>query len=77
MYNRSEIMKNALRKHHRFGWRMADALRVAWMEAKDALPIWGVYGDGEKLADGLTYERAGQLQDMYKYRYWDVIIKAA
>ena len=77
MYNRSKIMKAALVKHHRYGWSLKNALRAAWMEAKSEAPIWCVYGDGKVLFSGVSYNRAGELQDMYKHSYWNVEIKAA
>ncbi len=76
-YNRSEIMKAAWRKFRRFDLTFAQALRFAWMEARDAAPIWAVYGDGEQIASGLTYDRAGALREMIKFDYWNTAIKAA
>lgn len=77
MYNRSEIMKAAWRRRKRFGTDMSAALRIAWMEARDAAPIWAVYGDGKQIASGLTYDRAGALREMIKFDYWNTAIKAA
>ena len=76
-YNRSEIMKAAWRKFRRFDLTFAQALRMAWMEARDAAPIWAVYGDGKQIASGLTYDRAGALREMIKFDYWNTAIKAA
>lgn len=77
MYDRRAIMKAAWNKFNRFDLTFAQALRMAWMEAKDAAPIWSVYGDGKLIASGLTFNRAGELEDMYKFNYWNTAIKAA
>jgi len=83
MFNRSEIMKAAWKKVRMFGIDMAKAMKLAWLEAKNAAPIWNVYAEGFSfdgtvvLGEGLTYERACEVEWLHKYRYDRITIKAA
>ena len=43
-YNRSEIMKAAWRNYRRYSITFAEALRMAWYEAKKAAARYNVYG---------------------------------
>ena len=82
MYNRREIMKAAWRKVRRNGMTLSTALRLAWYEAKQAAPIWRLYGERigmegrELIAGNLTSDKAGELQWLYKTRYDRVMILA-
>ncbi|MDY4007461.1 MAG: hypothetical protein SOY94_01180 [Candidatus Limiplasma sp.] len=82
MYNRCEIMKAAWRKVRRNGMTLSTALRLAWYEAKQAAPIWRLYGERigmegrELIASNLTSDKAGELQWLYKTRYDRVMILA-
>lgn len=75
MYNRREIMKTAWHKVRRYSMDLSTALRLAWYEAKSAAPIWRLYGERigkdapELIASGVTFDRAGELEWMYKTRY--------
>lgn len=74
-FNRSEIMQNAWRICRRTGLPFAQALRNAWYQAKAAVQRWDVYGeriyDGsrERLAKGVTYDEAGHVEWLNKYRF--------
>lgn len=82
-YNRSEIMKAAWNKFNRFNLTFAQALRMAWYEAKKAVERFNVYGEqifnGKRLvlASGVTYEKACMLKEHLKYRYDIIDIVAA
>lgn len=76
-FDRRAIMKAAWYKHNRFGMDLSTALRMAWYDAKAAAPIWSVYGDGKLVASGLTFNRAGEVEHMCKFNYWNTAIKAA
>ena len=82
-YNRREIMKNAWNKIRRFGMSMKNALRVAWYEAKKAAQRFDVYGESfymeapVLIASGVNFDRAGEIEWQNKYRFDNIIIKAA
>ncbi|MDY2655830.1 MAG: hypothetical protein SOV75_02345 [Candidatus Limiplasma sp.] len=64
MYNRREIMTTAWTKHRRFGIPFAQALRLAWYEAKRDVARYTVIvvriatGAENVLGDGLTFDQA-------------------
>lgn len=78
MYNRREIMTATWIKYRRFGISFAQALRLAWYEAKRDAARYTVIGvriaTGAEtvLGEGLTYEEAGRTEWYNKCRY-DVI----
>lgn len=82
-FNRSQIMKAAWKKHARHGMDMSTALRIAWMEARQAVTRYNVYGerfgmDGpELIASGVSFDRAGEVEWLNKYRYDRITVKAA
>lgn len=82
-FNRSEIMKAAWQKRTRFGMDMSTALRIAWMEAKQRMTKYNVYGERfgmdepELIAGGVSFDRAGEVEWLNKYRYDRITIKAA
>lgn len=73
-YNRSEIMRAAWVKVRK-GWRMSDALRMAWHEAKAPNLRYNVYGyqvynDSRVLLMACCTEReAGECKWWNQYRY--------
>lgn len=75
MYNRREIMTTAWTKHRRFGVPFAQALRLAWYEAKQRVARYTVIGvrlaTGAEtvLGDGLTFDEAGRVEWYNKCRY--------
>ncbi len=83
MYNRREIMKAAWHKVRRYCMTLSTALRLAWYEAKQAAPIWRLYGERiykegrELIASGLTGDKAAELEWMLKTRYDRLTILAA
>jgi hypothetical protein len=83
MFNRSEIMKTAWKKFDRFDITFAQALRMAWYEAKKAVPKYVVYSEqlfnGKRLvlASGINYEKACMLKEHLQYRYDIIDIVAA
>ena len=82
-YDRSAIMTAAWNKARRTGIPFSAALRMAWYEAKAAVQRWDVYGeriyDGsrERLAKGVTYDEAGHIKWLHKYRFDSIAIVAA
>ena len=83
MFNRSEIMKAAWKNFDRFDITFAQALRLAWYDAKKAVAKYIVYGEqlfnGNRLvlASGVTYEKACMLKEHLQYRYDIIDIVAA
>lgn len=77
-FNRSEIMTAAWRICRRQGFAFAQALRMAWYQAKAAVQSYDVYGeriyDGsrERLASGVTYDEAGHIEWLNKHRFDNV-----
>lgn len=75
MYNHREIMTTAWTKHRRFGIPFAQALRLAWYEAKRDVARYTVIGvrlaTGAEtvLGDGLTIDQAGELEWQLKCQY--------
>ena len=75
MYNRREIMTTAWTKHRSFGIPFAQALRLAWYEAKRDVARYTVIGvrlaTGAEtvLGDGLTFDQAGELEWQLKCQY--------
>lgn len=75
MFNRREIMTTAWTKHRRFGIPFAQALRLAWYEAKRDVARYTVIGvrlaTGAEtvLGDGLTFDQAGELEWQLKCQY--------
>lgn len=81
-FDRSAIMKTAWHYHRRFGQSMKLALSRAWREAKIAMKRYNVIGESFGCADvviaeGVTYERAGELEWFNKCRFDNIIIKVA
>lgn len=81
-FNRSEIMKAAWKKFNRFDLTFAQALHLAWAEAKMAAARYNVYGEDfgcERvlIASGVTQDRAGELEWFHKTRYDRIVVKAA
>lgn len=80
-FNRSQIMKTAWSKFRRFSITFAQALRMAWYEARIAAARYTVYGQriGQEsvvIASGVSNERAGELEWMNKCSYdriWSVM----
>ena len=73
-FNRSEIMTAAWRKYRFFSITFAQALRLAWVEAKlngARFTLWGqrIGGRPELIASGVNDDRAGELEWLNKYRY--------
>lgn len=83
MYNRSQIMTAAWRRCRKFGTPFAQALRMAWYEAKAAVQRYDVYGERiydesrERLAKGVSYDEAGHVEWLNKCRFDRVVIVAA
>ena len=84
MYNRSEIMKAAWYKYRHFDITFAQALRLAWVDARQAAARYNVYGerfgmtDPELIESGVDAERVAYLKDLHEYRYDRVwTVKAA
>lgn len=75
MYNRREIMNTAWTKYRRSGVPFAQALRLAWYEAKRDVARYTVIGvriaTGAEtvLGDGLTFDEAGRVEWYNKHRY--------
>lgn len=82
-FNRSEIMKTAWNKFSRFDLTFAQALRLAWAEAKLAamrFDVWGEsFGMDEPvlLGSNLTNDQAEELRYWEKSQYDFVTVKAA
>lgn len=82
-FNRSEIMKAAWNKIRRFHMDKHTALRLAWMEAKQAVQRYNVYGEcfgmdaPELIYGGVSFDRANEVEWLYKYRYDRITIKVA
>ena len=82
-FNRSEIMKAAWNKVRRFGMAKSTALRLAWYEAKIAAQTYNVYGESfgmeapVLIASGVSFDRAGEIEWLNKYRYDRITVKAA
>ena len=82
-FNRSEIMKAAWRNYRRFNVSFAEALRMAWYEAKKAAARYNVYG--KRIHDGAavlllanaTDNAAQECKYMNRYRFDVIQIKAA
>ena len=81
-FNRSEIMKAAWKKFSRFDLTFAQALRLAWAEAKMKAARYDVWGESFNahpvlIASGVTQDRAGELEWFYKTSYDRIVVKAA
>ena len=82
-YDHRQIMTAAWNKARRTGIPFASALRMAWYEAKAAVQRVDVYGiriydnSRERLAKSVTYEEAGRVEWLNKYRFDRIEIKAA
>lgn len=82
MFNRREIMTTAWTKYRRSGIPFAQALRLAWYEAKRDAARYRVIGvrlaTGTEtvLGEGLTFEEAGRTEWYNKCRYDDVRVVA-
>ena len=81
-FNRSEIMKTAWKKFNRFNLTFAQALRLAWVEAKLAVTRFNVYGErfSEEpvlLGSNLTSDQAEELKYWQKCYYDFITIKVA
>ena len=81
-FNRSEIMKAAWKKYSRFDITFAQALRLAWVDAKMAVARFNVWGENFNeepvlLGSNLTYDQAGELKWRKETSYDFVEIKAA
>lgn len=73
-FNRTAIMQTAWKKHRRFDLTFAQALRLAWMEAKMAaarFDVWGqcIGGEPELIASNVGDERASELEWLKKPLY--------
>ena len=73
-YNRSEIMKAAWNKFNRFDLTFAQALKLAWAEAKMAAARYNVFGqsigcEAVLIEGGVNADRAGELEWWNKTRY--------
>ena len=82
MFDRSAIMKTAWHYHRRFNHSMQTALSRAWREAKMAMKRYTVIGESfgradEVIAEGVTFERAGELEWFNKCRFDRITIKVA
>ena len=82
MFNRRQIMKTAWHYRRRFGHSMQQAMIRAWREAKMAMMRYNVIGqrfnrEDETIASGVTYERACELEWFNKYRFDNVVVRAA
>lgn len=74
MFNRSEIMKAAWNKFNRFDLTFAQALKLAWAEAKMATVRYNVFGqsigcEAVLIEGGVNADRAGELEWWNKTRY--------
>ncbi len=75
MYNRREIMTTAWTKYRCFCITFAQALRLAWYEAKRDVARYTVVGvriaTGAEtvLGEGLTFDEAGRVEWYNKCRY--------
>ena len=82
-YDRRVIMTAAWAKHRHTALTFAQALRLAWAEARMAAARYNVYGERfgmeapELIASAVTQEHAGQLEWWHKCRYDRITIKAA
>lgn len=82
-FNRSEIMKTAWRKFTHFDLTFAQALHLAWAEAKLAAMRFNVWGENfgmeepVLLGSNLTNDQAEELRYWKKYQYDFVTVKAA
>lgn len=73
-YNRSEIMKAAWNKFNRFDLTFAQALKLAWAEAKMSAIRYNVFGqsigcEAVLIEGGVNADRAGELEWWNKTRY--------
>jgi len=73
-FNRSEIMKAAWSKFRRFSITFAQALRMAWYEARIAAARYTVYGQriGQEavvIASNVNDDRAAELEWRNKCSY--------
>lgn len=74
-YNRSEIMRTAHRKYSSFTLTFAQALHMAWAEARMKAARYNVYGerfgmDGMVLIVGnVDMKHAAEIEEMNKCRY--------
>lgn len=74
-FNRSQIMKEAWNQVKRYGWSMKDALRIAWANAKDLLPIHKVFAQNIRdeqpvmIAEGLTFDQASEFKWHNRFRF--------
>lgn len=81
-FNRTAIMQTAWKKYRRFDLTFAQALRLAWMEARLAAARFDVWGERFNanpvlIASGVTHDRAGELEWFYKTSYDRIVVKAA
>ena len=81
-FNRSAIMQTAWKKYRRFDLTFAQALRLAWVEARLAAARFDVWGESFNahpvlIASGVTQDRAGELEWFYKTSYDRIVVKAA
>lgn len=73
-FDRSRIMQTAWHYRSRCGHSMQLAMSRSWREAKMALLLYNVIGQrfgrpDELIAGGVSYERAGELEEFNRCRY--------
>lgn len=73
-FDHRDIMTRAWAKRHSLRIPFADALHIAWMEAKIAAARYNVYGQSfgaspVLIAACASHDRAGELEWMHKYRF--------